>query len=84
MLHLLGKPPRLGEQVLRVEQHDVGGGIGAHGQVGEHRVLEARRDRDVLDPVGVECPTQYLDRVQQLDVFGGLQQAHPRMLPNSD
>ena len=38
----------------------------------------------LLDAIGVERPAQHLGRVQLLDVVGGLEQAHPGILPNSD
>ena len=78
LLHLLDQPPRLGEEVLRVEQDDVGGRVGAGGEVHEHGVLEAGCDRHVLHAVGVERPAQHLRRVQLLDVVGGLEQSSPR------
>ncbi len=84
VLHLLDEPPRLGEEVLRVEQHDVGRRIHADREVDKHSVFEARRDRHVADAVGLEGPAQHLGGVQLLDVVGGLEQAHPGMLPNSD
>ena len=84
VLHLLGEPPRLGEQVLGVEQHDVGGRVDAGREVHEHGVFEARRDGHVGDAVGVERPAKHLRGVQLLDVVGGLQQRHPGILPNSD
>ena len=84
VLHLLDQPPGLGEQVLRVEQDDVCSRVGADGEVGEHGILEARRDRYVVDAVRVERPAQHLVGVQLLDVVGGLEQAHAGILPNYD
>ena len=59
-------------------------GIGADGEVHEHRIFEAGSDGDVVDAIGVERPAQHLGRVQLLDVVGGLEQAHPGILPNYD
>ena len=84
VLHLLGKPPRLGEQVLRVEQHDVGLLIGADRQMRKNCIFEAGSHHDVVDPVRVERPAHHIVRVQLLDVYGCLKQAHPGILPNYD
>ena len=59
-------------------------GTARGGEVHEHGILEAGGDRHVVDAVGVERPAQHLRRVQLLDVVGGLEQAHPGILPNYD
>ena len=59
-------------------------GIGTDGEVHEHGIFEAGGDGHVVDAVGVERPAQHLRGVQLLDVVGGLEQAHPGILPNYD
>ena len=76
LAQLVDEPLRLGEQVLRVEQHDLDAGHGGRGDVHEHGILEAGGDDEPVDAVLLRRPSKRVGGLSAFERIGDGDQRH--------